>query len=82
MPPLQLFGGAACRTCKVARSLLERSGVEFEYHDVEQEPEAAERLRELGYMQVPVFVDGDSHFGFEPDRLKSAIASRKVGVSD
>lgn len=73
----KVAGIPACVQCKMTEQRLEAAGIEFEVIDVEKDPEAKQKLADLGVRQVPaVFVDGDlerfgkSWVGFLPDNIK------------
>ena len=56
---LELFGTRSCPYTTELRESLEWSGRDFDEHDVESNPEAFARLRELcpGATAVPVLVE-------------------------
>ena len=59
MPDLHLYGTTSCPYTREMREWLEWSGREFLEFDVDSDPEARERLRELagGRRTVPVLVE-------------------------
>lgn len=71
---LEIYGAAWCVPCKSAKRFLDRSGVSYNYSDVETQPEALERIQELGYSGVPVFVLGGEHWqGFNLEKLQALV---------
>jgi glutaredoxin-like protein NrdH len=50
---------------------MAREGIPFVEVDVEQDAEALEYIKGLGYAAAPVVVYGDDHWsGFRPERIK------------
>ena len=60
---IEVIGGANCRFCVMAKTLLESRDLEYKYRDVREEPEAMAKLKELGLRTIPqIWVDG-KHIG-------------------
>jgi glutaredoxin len=58
----------------MTKAMLSRRGVEFDAFDVENDPEAARALRELGFSSVPVVIVGDrSMAGWNPTKLAELV---------
>lgn len=58
-----LFSKADCGPCRFTAHALTRYGIAFDKIDVEQSPEARQKLLELGYTSVPVvYIDDDHHW--------------------
>lgn len=46
--------------------------MDYEIVDISEDAEALDRVRGMGYMQVPVVVAGENHWaGFRPDMISS-----------
>jgi glutaredoxin-like protein NrdH len=74
---VEVFGRPTCQPCKRTKLILDNAGVSYVYHDIEEDPAAAEELRSMGFQQVPVVRSPAGIFsGLQPDRLKSLIAER------
>ena len=60
-----------CQPCRLTKDTLKRKGVEFVERNVEDDPEAYEAVKALGYQSVPVVVapDGSHWNGLRPDLL-------------
>ncbi|WP_043650928.1 glutaredoxin-like protein NrdH [Cellulosimicrobium cellulans] len=72
-----VMGKKSCVQCDATYRALDKKGIEYSVVDVAQDAAALERVRELGYLQVPVVVAGDDHWsGFRPDRI-NALSSRE-----
>ena len=69
-----VYGKEHCVQCNATTRWLESRGVEYEYIDIEKDPEAYEYVTGLGYLQAPVVKSDDATWsGFDPGRL-SALA--------
>lgn len=71
----------ACVQCNATYRALDRKGIEYKKVDISQDPEALERIRDLGFMQAPVVItDTDSWSGFRPDKIEE-IGTASVSVA-
>ena len=48
-----------CVQCHATRRAMESRGLAFEMVNVDQQPDAADTLREQGFRQLPVVIAGD-----------------------
>lgn len=68
-----------CVQCHATRRAMESRGLAFEMVNVDQQPDAADILREQGFRQLPVVNAGDLRWsGFRPDminRLRPSVAA-------
>lgn len=58
-----LYGSPSCGGCIGIKSSLKRHGVDFEYKDIQKDPEALETIVGWGYTSVPVIdavIDGEA----------------------
>lgn len=63
-----------CVQCKATYRALERQGLAYDVVDLSEDHEALERIRSLGYQQVPVVIAGDEHWsGFRPDKINALV---------
>jgi glutaredoxin len=51
---LKLYTKTVCPKCVVAKAMLNGNEIEFESINVEQDKEANQKLKELGFMAVPI----------------------------
>ncbi|MCT4708558.1 glutaredoxin-like protein NrdH [Enterobacteriaceae bacterium H11S18] len=59
-----------CVQCHATKRAIESRGFAFELVNLDQQPEAADDLRAMGYRQLPVVVtDQESWSGFRPDMI-------------
>lgn len=63
--------GPACHLCHTTKFHLKRRGVPFEEVRLDQRPELAEKVRELGFTTAPVVLvdDDDVWDGYSSDRI-------------
>ena len=57
-----------CVQCHATRRAMESRGLAFEMVNVDQQPDAADTLREQGFRQLPVVIAGElrwSGFGYD-----------------
>lgn len=65
-----VYSKPACVQCVATYKELERKGIEYNVIDLTQDQEAFATVQGLGYMQVPVVVVGEDHWGgFRPDKI-------------
>lgn len=56
---------------------MESRGFDFDMVNLDQVPEAADTLREMGFRQLPVVVAGKTRWsGFRPDMINRLTATR------
>ncbi|MFC5756031.1 MULTISPECIES: glutaredoxin-like protein NrdH [unclassified Rhizobium] len=67
-----VYSKPACVQCTATYRALDRLGVDYQIIDISEDADALDRVRGMGYMQVPVVVAGDSHWaGFRPDMISA-----------
>lgn len=65
--PVTMYGAQWCGDCRRSKSLLDTLGVDYEYVDLEEVPEAAEKAAELaGRKNIPVLHFSDGTVQVEP----------------
>ncbi|WOC14934.1 glutaredoxin-like protein NrdH [Pseudochrobactrum sp. MP213Fo] len=71
---ITVYSKPACVQCTATYRALERQGIDFNIVDISEDTVGFDTVKQLGYMQVPVVVAGDTHWaGFRPDMI-SALA--------
>ncbi|WP_336282640.1 glutaredoxin-like protein NrdH [Cronobacter dublinensis] len=59
-----------CVQCHATKRALESRGIAFDTINLDEQPEAIDTLRELGFRQLPVVMADDlSWSGFRPDMI-------------
>lgn len=76
MAEIKVFTATGCANCMQVKDYLRKAGLEFTECNVVESREAAEELKKLGYISVPVTICGDmTILGFDCARLDKLIAS-------
>lgn len=67
-----LFTKNGCPQCRMTKNYLRTHGIDFVEHNINDEPEYIDYLKNKGFQAVPVLeADGCEAFsGFRPDALK------------
>lgn len=61
-----------CIQCNATKNAMDRNGIAYQLINLDAQPEAVDRLKSLGYRQVPVVMADDEHWsGFRPDKIAS-----------
>lgn len=71
-----IFGSTTCAFCKVEKQWLESKGVEYDYRNIDEDPEAKKFIEEAGFQGVPVTIvpgSGVPIQGFNRIALAKAI---------
>lgn len=67
MDKLTMYGATWCGDCRRSKSLLDALGVDYNYIDLEEKPEAADEASAIaGRKNIPVIVFPDGAFQVEP----------------
>lgn len=67
-----VYSRTNCSQCRATKMLLNSNEVEFEEINLDEQPEAATKLKEMGMQSLPVVVipGQEPFFGFRPDILE------------
>lgn len=81
---IDVYSRPGCMPCKATKRILDQAGAAYTEHDVTTEPEALQRVRDLGYGGVPVVAvtlpDGIDHWhGHSPEKLAAAAWLEREG---
>ncbi|WP_268912790.1 glutaredoxin-like protein NrdH [Lentilactobacillus sp. SPB1-3] len=73
MAKITVYSKNNCMQCKMTKRYLTEHNISFEEHNINEQPEYVDYLKQRGFMAVPVVdVDGQQAFsGFRPDQLQS-----------
>ena len=68
MSDITVYGAMWCGDCRRAKRVLDRHGTAYRWIDVEQDPEAADRVREInrGLRVIPTILFPDGTILVEP----------------
>lgn len=68
---ITMYGAEWCSDCRRAKTVLDASGVDYEYIDLEAVPEAAERALAIsGRTNIPVITFADGSHLVEPSNAE------------
>lgn len=72
---ITVYTKPSCVQCNATYRALDSAGIEYEIHDLSEDPAALEQIKALGYMQAPVVIAGEDHWsGFRPDKIEELAA--------
>jgi mycoredoxin len=73
---LTLYSTQWCGDCLMARTVLDREGIEYDEVDIEHDPMAAATVLDIngGYMSVPTLILPDGQVLVEPSRQELLTA--------
>lgn len=70
-----LYSQPDCPPCFAARRFLAAHNVQFEYKDVQADPQALRELMDLNSRSTPTIVVGDEVMvGFDPEKLEAMLS--------
>jgi mycoredoxin len=79
--PLRMFGAEWCSDCRRTKARLDELGVEYEYIDLEAQPEAAHVAREIsGRTNIPVVLYPDATHHVEPTNADLDAKLRELSL--
>ncbi|MFM9262184.1 glutaredoxin-like protein NrdH [Rhodococcus sp. 5A-K4] len=71
-----VYSKPACVQCNATYRALDKAGIDYAIIDITEDAEARDYVMGLGYLQAPVVVAGEEHWGgFRPDRIKALDAA-------
>lgn len=71
-----VFTKNGCQPCKATKRKFEKEGIAYSEINLDENPEAKDRIVKLGYSAAPIILAGDEHWaGFQPDRIMSLKAA-------
>lgn len=73
---LKLYSKTVCPKCIVAKVMLDDGEVEYEVCNIDQDEEASQKLKELGFMAVPI-VEYNGEFFTTTNQLQEVIQGLK-----
>jgi glutaredoxin-like protein NrdH len=76
MAEIKVFTATGCGNCMQVKDYLKKAGLEFTELNIVESKEAAEELKKLGFMSVPVVICGDKTIlGFNKAKLDELITA-------
>ena len=79
---ITVYSKENCFQCRATTRHLDKAGVTYTLKKIDQDPDAAEEVRQMGFLAAPVVVANirgvqTDWSGFNPDRLNEYIASHE-----
>lgn len=73
-----VYTRTVCQPCKATKRKLAKHGFTFTERNVEDDPAAAQFLRDAGYTEAPVVIasDGNEWTGYRPDIIQAYADAR------
>ena len=70
-----VYSTKKCGQCTMTYRQLEQHSLPYEVVDVSEDQETMQKLREMGFRQLPVVVAGERSWnGFRPDMIRALAA--------
>ena len=82
-PSIRVFSTSWCPDCRRAKHLLDQRGVPYEAIDIEEQPEAEQRMLQIngGIWRVPTIVFPDGSYLMEPSNPELNAHLAKLGLA-
>lgn len=72
--PPTVYTSQGCVACTATKRQLDKAGVTYAEVDVRTDQDALDRLKAMGYLELPVVVDGAEHWsGYRPDKVAALV---------
>lgn len=72
-----VYSKPQCVQCDATYRALDKRGIAYTSVDISKDRAAQEMVRDLGYLQAPVVIAGDTHWsGYSPDRIAKLAATQ------
>lgn len=84
MERLELYSKENCVQCDMTAKLMDAEGLAPTVFKMDEDPDALQKVKELGYLAAPVVVheneqgDVEHWSGFRPDMIKQIIGSQAI----
>ena len=78
---IEFYGADWCGDCRRAQATLDRLGVAYNHHDIEQEEGAADKAVEIsGQKHIPVLLFSDGTIFVEPTAPQLEAKCKELGL--
>ncbi|WP_411704189.1 glutaredoxin-like protein NrdH [Edaphovirga cremea] len=65
-----IYSKPDCVQCNATCRAFDKHGINYQLIDLTEDERALDKVRAMGYQQVPVIIAGDQHWcGFRPDKI-------------
>jgi glutaredoxin-like protein NrdH len=76
---ITVYSKPQCVQCNATYRALDKYGLEYTVVDVTEDEAAYGMVMELGYLQAPVVIAGETHWsGYRPDRIGELAQSHRA----
>lgn len=77
---ITIYSAVWCGYCHAAKQYLDRLGVNYTDHDIEQDPSKAEEVvQKSGQMGIPVLdINGEIIVGFDRPKIDEVLKANKL----
>lgn len=67
---VEVYGKPNCVQCDATDRAMTKKGIRVNEIDITKDPEAMQKILDLGHQQAPVVIAGDQNWsGFRPDKI-------------
>jgi len=71
---ITVYSKPSCVQCTATTREMDRQGIAYDIVDLTKDEQAFNAVRDMGYMQAPVVIAGESHWsGFRPDKIRELL---------
>ena len=74
---INVYTKPSCVQCNATYREMDAKGIQYNVIDLTEDPAALELVKSLGYLQAPVVIADEDHWGgFRPDKIDELVAER------
>ena len=74
---INVYTKPSCVQCNATYREMDAKGIQYNVIDLTEDPAALELVKSLGYLQAPVVIADEDHWGgFRPDKIDELAAHR------
>jgi len=78
-----VYAKPLCVQCDATKRALAKAGVSYDLVDITEDDDARAKVQALGYVQAPVVITTEEHWGgFRPDKIKELAPRRRSRTAD
>lgn len=74
---INVYTKPGCVQCNATFRAMDAKDIQYNVHDLSEDAAAHEQVKALGYLQAPVVITDEDHWGgFRPDKISELVAER------
>ena len=74
---INVYTKPGCVQCNATFRAMDAQGIQYNVHDLSKDAAALKQVKALGYLQAPVVITDEDHWGgFRPDKISELVAER------